>query len=325
MSFQFSRRDLGRIGVGSLITLLLTQYGCEASSAQVPAASGKCQGSITQLPNKLAANLVEKVLLSDPRFQTFYQYFSKQGMRFIPERAQVLMYVQQPTSENAAVSSPAILAIVPSFREFKASDRSHEAVSIVGVYHGDRVGGVYATHVNAQHNPFKVASFSMLEIDEQKQRIVWKRVDRDTLSEVSERELATKFRPPIPPEPDDRRRVQAFPALAEQDMVNLTADVYRTILSDRYARPLYPFTGYRSLLNDTQLIQRWSLVQRARYSNLVSQLAAGSCSSSSTSCNGCTCTSTSFSLDFVINPAEVAAKPVEIIDIGRDLNNQVSR
>jgi hypothetical protein len=269
--------------------------------------------------------LVEKVLLSDPRFQTFYQYFSKQGMRFIPERAQVLMYVQQPTSENASVSSPAILAIVPSFREFKASEPSHEAVSIVGVYHGDRVGGVYAAHVNVQHNPFKVASFSMLEIDEQKQRIVWQRVDRDTLSEIPERELATKFRPPIPPEPSDRRRVQAFPALAEQDMVNLTADVYRTILSDRYARPLYPFAGYRSLLNDTQLIQRWSLVQRARYSNLVSQLAAGSCSSSSSSCNGCTCTSSSVSLDAVINPADILVNPVEIIDVGRELSNPVPR
>lgn len=325
MSFQFNRRDFGRMGVGSLITLLLTQYGCEASYANLPAASGKCQGSITQLPAKLAANLVEKVLLSDPRFQTFYQYFSKQGMRFIPERAQVLMYVQKPESENAAVSSPAILAIVPSFREFKASDPSHEAVSIVGVYHGDRLGGVYAAHVNVQHNPFKVAAFSILEIDAEKQRIVWQRVDRDTLGEISERELAAKFRPPIPLEPDDRKQVRSFPALGDRDAVNLTADVYRTILSDRYARPLYPVTGYRSLLNDTQLIQRWSLVQRERYNSLISELAAGSCSSSSTSCNGCTCTSTSFSLDSVINPGEILVNPVEIIDVGRELSNPVSR
>jgi hypothetical protein len=325
MSFQFSRRDFGRIGVGSLITLLFTQYGCEASAAELPAASGKCQGSITQLPDKLAANLVEKVLLSDPRFQTFYQYFSKQGMRFIPERAQVLMYVEKPASENAAVSSPAILAIVPSFREFKASDRAHEAVSIVGVYHGDRVGGVYAAHVNVQHNPFKVAAFSMLEIDAEKEQIVWQRVDRDTLSEISERELAAKFRPPIPPQPRDRKQVRAFPSLSERDAINLTADVYRTILSDSYARPLYPFAGYRSLLNDTQLIQRWSLVQRERYSSLVSQLALGSCSTSSSSCNGCTCTSTSFSLDAVINPADILANPVEIIDVGRELSNPVSR
>jgi hypothetical protein len=83
---------------------------------------------------------------------------------------------------------------------------------------------------------------------------------------------------------------QPAPSMLASDLPRLAAGVFSELVNDRYARPLYPPGAISNLMRDTVLVQKWSAAQRVRYNAALSRIPI--CSSSS-SCNGCTSTSTS--------------------------------
>jgi hypothetical protein len=279
-----SRRGLLRGTLASIAALVFARQTTQHADAQ---AAGS--GTLVLLPAQVAADYMRQRLLPDPAFQTFYQHFTQQGFQFIPERVQLAMGVR-PSQPGVPLppSLPFLLAIVPSFRPVERSAPSHEAVSIV-VLRERRVNSVLASTVTVSHQPFQIASFTVLELD-RTGKLVSRSINRSQLTALSPDQLARVLGPPdLKPSPADGE----VPVPTENDSLSLASLAYRNLLLDNFARPLYPPAGLQSMLADTSLVQKWTLVNRRRYQQGDSGLGFSLCSSSSSSCNGCSSSSSS--------------------------------
>ena len=94
-----------------------------------------------------------------------------------------------------------------------------------------------------------------------------------------------------PPQVDPTQWDPEVGTISSHDRDEFSSYVFKTLIKDEYASPLYPPKGIKSLLRDTSLVQKWSAAQYLRYSDALFSISF--CSSSSTSCNACTSTSSS--------------------------------
>jgi len=247
-------------------------------------------GTLLLLPPQVGGSMVNQ-FLENQDFLTMYQFFTAQGFQFIPERAKVSIYVVPPDPE-AAPEPPAVLMILPSFRTFQPTDPSHEAVSIVALSQCERIGGVTAAGVVVGHNPYQLLQMSFFDIShEATVPIITKHsASRTEIQNMSVQELAALLGP-LPPPPSN---AQPAPVMELPSMRSLTATVFKNLLTDAFAAPLYPPGGISSLLNDTQLVQKWTEVQRARFPTG----SVGLTVCTSTSSNACSSTSSSVTIEF---------------------------
>jgi hypothetical protein len=279
-----NRRGLLRGTLASIAALVFARHTTQHADAQ--AAGG---GTLVLLPTQVAADYMRQRLLPDPTFQTFYQHFTQQGMQFVPERVQLAMGVR-PSQPGVPLppSLPFLLAIVPSFRPFDRNAPSHEAASII-VLRERQVNSVLASSVTVAHRPFQIASFTVLELN-RTGKLVSRSINRTQLTALSAEQLARVLGPPdLRPTASDGE----VPVPAENDALSLASLAYRNLLLDNFARPLYPPAGLQSLLADTSLVQKWALINRRRYQQGDSGLGFSLCTSSSSSCNGCSSSSSS--------------------------------
>jgi hypothetical protein len=250
------------------------------------------EGTIMMLPQGHSARLMESLLLPNPTFRAFYDHFQSHGMRFLPDRVKAAMYVPPTDSGGPFAVSPTLLVIVPSFVPMSLDGPSHEAASISVVSQGNRLGAV-ATQVRVGHNPFAILSFSIGERDEGG-KITWKQVDPTEVEKMSAVDLAKTLGPPF----FDENRNERIPNMSEKDMLNLATLVYRTLITDKGVSPPYPPAGLQSLIRETSLVERWTLTQSLRYGTLNTSgtpvpMWSLACTSTSTSCQGCSSCSTS--------------------------------
>ena len=263
--------------------------GQSNTDVRATAAAAACQaGNLSILPSKAGARYLKQTLLRDARFRVLYDQFTDRGFRFVPERVQLSVGVlARDTSGD--VSLPFLLAIVPSFRRFSRKAKSHQAVSIVS-FQDRRVSGLLAGTVTVRHKPFQIASLGIIEIDPTG-KLVSRKVTRKELETLSPAALAKRLgAPPLDPKQLDKD----VGAPSEADVSALARLVYRRLLLDRFASPLYPRAGLRSMLRDAPLTQKFAVAQRKRFADFGGPLQFGDlCSSSSTSSNACTSTSTS--------------------------------
>jgi hypothetical protein len=283
-----SRRGLLRGTLASVAALVFARQTTQQADAQ--AAGG---GTLVLLPVRVAADYLKQRLLPDPIFQKYYQPLTQQGFQFIPERVQLAMGVR-PSQPGVALppSLPFLLAVVPSFRPVERSAPSHQAVSIV-VLRERRVNSVLASSVTVSHQPFQIASFTILELD-RTGKLVSHSINRSQLAALPPDQLARVLgAPDVKAAPADGE----VPVPTESDALSLASLAYRNLLLDNLARPLYPPAGLQSMLAETSLVQKWALVNRKRYQDGDSALGISLCTSCSTSCNAC-CSSSSSTISF---------------------------
>jgi hypothetical protein len=278
------RRGLLQGTLASIAALVFARQTTQPAEAQGTGAS-----TLVLLPTAVAADYLRQRLLPDPAFQIFYRHFTGQGMQFIPERVQLAMGVR-PSQPGVPLppSLPFLLAIVPSFRPFDRNAASHEAASII-VLRERRVNSVLASSVIVDHRPFRIASFTMLELNEERQ-IVSRSLNRAQLTTLTADQAARVLGAPAVRVSDSDEEA---PVPSENDSVSLAALAYRNLILDNFARPLYPVAGLQSMLTDTSLVQKWTLINRKRYQESGSARGISLCCSSSSSCNGCSSSSTS--------------------------------
>lgn len=281
-----NRRGVLGVGVAGVLGLAFTQIA-EQKAQAAPAGSDVAEGTCLLLPAEIGAGMIGK-FMQDPGFATLHKYFSGQGFEFIPSRAKVSVYLAAPSATGVAPAPPCLHIIMPSFRQFDATAPSHEAVSIVAVCVGDAVGGASAAKVVVGHRPYNLRSMSFFDVYPDGS-IGERGASRRQLQRLSVDELVKLVGPP-PPDPVDGRPA---PNMSSDVMQDLAALAYRRLIHDAYARPLYPTSGLATMLADTDLVQKWTEVQRTRYA------AGGSIGwcSSSTSSNACTSTSSSIIID----------------------------
>jgi hypothetical protein len=237
-----------------------------------------------RLPKEYATKILERELLSDPTFKTFYNYILEQEMDFLRDESTVALYMPSIDEEDA-VLSPTMLAIVPAAKPINTKASSHEVASIVAIRYGDAVGGVFATRAVVGLRPYKLTSFEIIETNEEGQ-LQHKAFNREQLENLSPEELANS----LGPLRIDPTRVKPAGALSEENIRGLVSVLYQELLKYSFDRGIYPPEALNSLLEDMQISQKWSLAQSMRK-------AGGSghfgCSTSS-SCFGCTSTSCSW-------------------------------
>lgn len=239
------------------------------------------------LPSQTAADFFKQRLLPDDRFQRFYKHFTAQGFKFIPERVQLIVGVGPVKGQPLA--EPFTLAIVPSFRKFAKDAPSHEAVSIV-VMRTSRINTVVAGTVTIGHRPYQVQSLGLAEFTEGGE-MAFRVVEREQLLKQPAKSLAKALA--------STRTAQQFtveePGLDPDDLNDLATTIYYNLLNDKYAKPLYPPAGLKSMMAETQIVQTFAMTNRLRAARAAA--ASSYCTSTSTSSNACTSTSTSsFSL-----------------------------
>lgn len=242
------------------------------------------QGTIMRLPKEYAAKILDRELLSDPTFKTFYNYILEQQMDFLSDESTVALYMPS-INDDDAVLSPTMLAIIPAAKPINSKASSHEVATIVAIRYGDAVGGVFATHAVIGLKPYKLTSFETIEMDQEGQ-LQHKTFNREQLENLSPDELAKS----LGPLRIDPTRVKPAAALSEENISGLVSVLYQELLKYSFDRGIYPPEALNSLLEDMQVSQKWSLAQSMRKTAASTHFGC----STSTSSFGCTSTSCSW-------------------------------
>jgi hypothetical protein len=221
-------------------------------------------------------------------FQTLKTYFENQNMDFIYERAQVFVAVNTDDVNGLPQSSlPFCIGVVPTFESFDFNNSpSHNAASIVG-YVTDNAATFIGVEVSVNHSPLELASFKLVEIN-QNGGIETNIVLRSQVNSETPEALANALGVP------DINILDWNLSLATTNIADtsaLASMAFNNIINDSYASGLYPIGGVQRLLNDNTLADKFSLAIRQRYSDAIDSIMV--CTSTSTSCNGCTSSSTS--------------------------------
>jgi hypothetical protein len=221
-------------------------------------------------------------------FQLLKNYFTSKGMNFINERSQIFIAVNSDDKNGVPQSStPFCIGVVPTFESFDfKTTSSHNAASIVG-YVTDDSATFIGVEVNVNHDPLEIASFTLVEIDPNAE-IVTNEVLRREVSLMTPEEIATALGVP---DIDISKWNLNLATTNIGDTSALASMAFNNIINDNFASPLYPSGGVQRLLNDNTLADKFSLAVRQRYSTAIGSIMV--CTSTSTSCNGCTSSSSS--------------------------------
>lgn len=234
------------------------------------------EGSLVQLPPDSAQAFVRDMLDRSGGFRQLVDYFSRMNFQFIPERARAFLYAGQSASRPF---TPSVLGFLPSFTTVRRSDPFHVAVT-VGVHHE---GSAIAGSVTVRHDPFVISDFSVHELtsDGEVQSVT---VDTERLRALTVDELARQLGPVLTPDAVERG---SEGHIAHGQLSLVVATLYRQLITDDFARPLYTEAELRAMLGQTSLIERFALANTRR-TDPSGALMPLCCSTSS---NGCCSTS----------------------------------
>jgi len=276
---------------GGVSALALGLLGATKAKAQVTnpvlvAIGGRCEGRIIKLSSADGAAWMQNMLSRSPDLQAYLNYFTAQGMSFIMSRAQV--YVHTVTTFGATPKRvPNIFGILPSFQQVDRSAPSHTAVGL-GI---NAQGYVSAGSVVVNHNPFSIQQFSALDLVPNgtgTPSVVPRTISASQLQSFSVSEVAALLgTPSLPPNFFSTNNG----ILEDADRASVLALTYQAILSDSYAAPLYPPSGFNALVGQTSLVTKFA---EGNYQRTASAAGSGTfccCVLTTCCCNGSTSTS----------------------------------
>lgn len=247
------------------------------------------EGSMIQLSNADAIAYMKSMLKRSEIFKQLHDEFTKQGFKFIFERAKVFMYstvLESDDKDTAPAISANVLGILPSYILTSAAEPYHQAVSI-SVHNS---GYALATSVRVDHKPFGITEFTLHELNSDR-KIISNSMKADELeSGLQAHQLAEKLGAAAPAKVSDKNHATPHPG----DQATMVAITFSQLQRDKYVRPLYPIEGARALMAQIPLMQQFGNAAYARFGGrFPGGLSINLCTSSSTSSNVCTSTSTS--------------------------------
>jgi hypothetical protein len=259
-------------------------------------------GDIIQLPNEHAAEYLRKMYSESSELAVLYDAFTNEGYQFYFERAKAFLFASPP-----AMITSGLIGILPSFVEAHPEDAFHTAIGISALSDQSAV----ATRVTVEHNPFRVAKFELFGVVGGQCQPLGA-LDTATIARMSIEQAVRALvgesaggRPSKAAKagrssktvndtdgseqsPDSAAATPSRIEISQSDAEAAIAAAYEQILSDDFARPLYPEEGYRALLAQTPLVQKWALINSGRS---IIALEFSTCGCSSSCCNGCTTSS----------------------------------
>jgi hypothetical protein len=228
------------------------------------------ESQIMRLPTREASQYVQRAYEENKAFARLHDYFKERRLQFHFKRAKVYFFLSRP----AGSQRPATIAIVPSFVRVKPTDPNHEAVGIAVLSDGTSI----ATKVKVEHNPFRVTEFSLYRLEGNKV--------------VAENSMPiSKIRSLTPPRLSTlgataRGSSEIF--MSRSVFKPIIDETFREILSDDFARPLYPDEGFKALIGQAPIVAKWAILNNSR---IGATMGLKTCGCSCTCCNGCTTTS----------------------------------
>lgn len=230
------------------------------------------QAKTLELPSREASEYLEKKRAAGGPFTKLLERFESEGFSFFLERAKVYFFL----SSGGRDVTPALIGILPSYVDVQQADQSHTAVGVAVLSDGSSV----ATKVVVEHNPFRVAKFSLIGFDNGDDPVT-QTLDVRELADLSVANLRPLAKTSLPTGQSNLR-------LSRGSLHAIIAQSYKDILSDDFARPLYPEAGFSALLGQTPLVAKWAILN-AGGTNAAQGIKT--CGCSCTCCNGCTTTS----------------------------------
>ena len=276
---------------GGVSALALGLLGATKAKAQVAgntlvAIGGRCEGRIIKMSAADGAAWMQNMLSRSGDLQTYYNYFTAQGMSFIMSRAQV--YVHTATTFGTTPRKvPNIFGILPSFQQVDRTAPSHTAVGL-GI---NAQGYVSAGSVVVSHNPFSIQQFSAYDLvanGTSTPDVVPHTITATQLQSLSVSEVAAALgTPSLPPSFFSTNNG----VLEDADRASVLALTYQAILSDSYAAPLYPPSGFNALVGQTSLVTKFAEGNYQRTANASKGGSFCCCVLTTCCCNGSTSTS----------------------------------
>lgn len=233
------------------------------------------------LPTTHNLDIIKTQVESQVPYRTLKAFFTKQGFEFVDSRAQVFLSYSQ---EN---SSPSMLCIIPSLVpiDFK-KDASHRAVGICAFINGGQ-HAFLATEVLVNHKPYQIDSYSLFSLNDAK--------GVDQVLSISKADLASKDIGAISKKIKDTKftaKGAINASIPQADFGLIVNSSLSAFLNDPFNNSS-PADYKHRMMMESSMIEKFSQAVAAKQSNLAK--ASGYCCSC-TCCNGCTTTSTSFSL-----------------------------
>lgn len=234
-----------------------------------------------QLPTRNNLEVIKNQVENQAGYKTLKAFFTKQGYEFVDARAQVFLSYSK---EN---SSPSMLCIIPSLVSIDFNkDANHKAIGIVAFINNNQ-RGFMATEVLVNHKPFQIDSYTLYSLNDTKGVDAVLNVSKNDLAKgditaISRKIKETKF--------TAKGAINA--SIPQEDFGFIISNSLSSFLNDPYNRAS-PADYKHRMMMESSLIEKFSQVIATKQTSLAK--AAGYCCSC-TCCNGCTTTSTSFSL-----------------------------
>jgi hypothetical protein len=241
------------------------------------------KGSQTfQLPTNKNLGVLENQIENKENYQRLKRHFEAQGFEFVNSRSQIYISYDD-TKKNV---NPSLICIIPSLVPLDLKcDPSHRAVGIVAFVNNDNYS-FFATEVLVNHSPFQIDTYSLFAINADNEilnilSVTKKELLNDKIETISKKIKEIKI--------NQKGILNAN--VPEDDYSYVIKNSLSNFLNDEFTKH-NPSSYKNGLLQESSLAEKFSLA--IAYKKQVSaSLASWSCSS--TCCNGCTTTSSSWS------------------------------
>jgi|SRR5690554_4133823 len=237
-----------------------------------------------KLPSSKNLEIIRSQIETKEEFQVLLNYFNEQGFEFIFERSKIFMTFDNTIDNNP---NPSLFCIIPSLIPVDLeNDPNHTAIGLIA-FINDSKFSFLATEVLVNHKPFEIDNYKLHYLTEQKDIDLMFEVNREELKNNDIKELSRRIK-----DLDIQEGDSLNANIVTEDFNFIIYDSLKEFLNDDYTQH-FPAEYKESMLAETSLVEKFSLTIATKH-----QVAIGNVSycCSCTCCNGCTTTSTSFSL-----------------------------
>lgn len=237
-----------------------------------------------QLPADKNLEIIKTQLESRQEFQSLLKRFEGEGFEFIFSRSKAFMTFDNTVENNP---NPSLFCIIPSLVPLDLDrDENHTAIGIIAFINNDRYAFL-ATEVLVNHKPFVISNYKLHYLTKENEVDLMFEVNRDELEQYDIKELSERIK-----DIGLKEENNINAGIVPEDFNFIIYNSLSEFLNDKYTEG-YPRNYKESMLLETSLVEKFSLAIATK--TQTSAIKASWCCSC-TCCNGCTTTSTSFTL-----------------------------
>lgn len=246
------------------------------------------------LPNDSSkSGIMKNQVENRPAYQILKSYFEKQGFEFLSSRSQVFLSFDKMNPKSA----PSIFTIIPSLVPVDLSkDPSHRAIGIIVLRNKDKYAYL-AVEVLCNHKPYSIDTYTIYSLHNTKKEVV--KIASIGKADIGKSEVNT-ITSKIVINLDRIGNPEMLDiSLPAEDISGIIKTALSNLLNDEFTKK-FPIAYKNAMLKETPMIEKFSRSMAIKKGNSEASRFACSC----TCCNGCTTTSSSFSLSYDKGPSD---------------------